>query len=333
MFSGESRSSSRPLFAVLGAVALAILLVACSSAATQEQTQGTDQPPGSDPALLAENASFEEEPPILEIPKVDGRRDPALRVRPVRHPARARTTSRTAARTSPSPTSTAGSSASARTSTTPTAPSRRVDVIHLHHGVWLNRSAKDPTAPALPERFFAAGEEKTSMTLPPGYGYPYKADRQLAPQLHDPQPHARPPTRCGSPTTSTSSPRPSPAAQGIKPARPIWMDVAERRDLPGVRRAQGRGHRRHVHVPRRRHRPVRRRPAEERVDGRPRRRARRHRRPPAPRRAARRPLRSPGPAPAAPSRRAELGEGDTAHLFTSKATTTSPRARCRGTWR
>ena len=36
----------------------------------------------------------------------------------------------------------------------------RVDVIHLHHGVWLMKGA--PT--------FAAGEEKTTLQLPRGYG-------------------------------------------------------------------------------------------------------------------------------------------------------------------
>jgi hypothetical protein len=49
-----------------------------------------------------------------------------------------------------------------------------VDVIHLHHGVWLNASAKDSTS-ALPERLFATGEEKTIFTMPQGYGYAYKA--------------------------------------------------------------------------------------------------------------------------------------------------------------
>src|SRR5262245_21835932 len=33
-----------------------------------------------------------------------------------------------------------------------------VDVILLHHGVWLNLSAPDATSAGLPERFFAAGE-------------------------------------------------------------------------------------------------------------------------------------------------------------------------------
>ena len=40
----------------------------------------------------------------------------------------------------------------------------RVDVIHLHHGVWLINGY--PT--------FAAGEEKTTSILPQGYGYHYK---------------------------------------------------------------------------------------------------------------------------------------------------------------
>ncbi len=42
-----------------------------------------------------------------------------------------------------------------------------VDVIHLHHGVWLNASRPDTTIPTFPERFFAAGEEKTTTELPP----------------------------------------------------------------------------------------------------------------------------------------------------------------------
>src|SRR5207253_544196 len=49
-----------------------------------------------------------------------------------------------------------------------------VDVIHLHHAVWLNLSAQDTTVPALPERFFAVGEEKTILKFPAGYGYKYK---------------------------------------------------------------------------------------------------------------------------------------------------------------
>ena len=40
----------------------------------------------------------------------------------------------------------------------------RVDVIHLHHGVWLSNLSP----------LFAAGEEKTANIAPPGYGWRYK---------------------------------------------------------------------------------------------------------------------------------------------------------------
>jgi plastocyanin len=39
----------------------------------------------------------------------------------------------------------------------------RVDVIHLHHGVWISNFAP----------LFAAGEEKTTVTAPDGYGWKY----------------------------------------------------------------------------------------------------------------------------------------------------------------
>jgi plastocyanin len=46
----------------------------------------------------------------------------------------------------------------------------RVDVIHLHHGVWLSNGRP----------LFAAGEEKTGYTAPPGYGWRYRtSDRWL----------------------------------------------------------------------------------------------------------------------------------------------------------
>ena len=54
-----------------------------------------------------------------------------------------------------------------------------VDVIHLHHAVWLNQSQTDWTTGG-PQRFFAVGEEKTGLALPSGYGYKYQAtDRWL----------------------------------------------------------------------------------------------------------------------------------------------------------
>src|SRR5689334_17849848 len=62
-----------------------------------------------------------------------------------------------------------------------------VDIIHLHHAVWLNLSRSDATRPNLPERFYAAGEEKTYLEMPSGYGYPVKAsdDWLLNYMIHD----------------------------------------------------------------------------------------------------------------------------------------------------
>ena len=50
-----------------------------------------------------------------------------------------------------------------------------VDVIHLHHAVWVNTSRVGATGGFPAEPFFAAGEEKTVMRMPKGYGYPLKA--------------------------------------------------------------------------------------------------------------------------------------------------------------
>ena len=94
----------------------------------------------------------------------------------------------------------------------------RVDVIHLHHGVWLNNGY--PT--------FAAGEEKTTQQLPRGYGYHYQPERQLDHELHDPQPHADGRRRCRSPTTSTSCPtaRPPRREASPRPSRSGWTSRA-----------------------------------------------------------------------------------------------------------
>ena len=45
------------------------------------------------------------------------------------------------------------------------------DVVHLHHGVFLNMSRKDVSDPSLPQRFAATGEEKTALLTPYPYGY------------------------------------------------------------------------------------------------------------------------------------------------------------------
>ena len=93
-----------------------------------------------------------------------------------------------------------------------------------------------PHRPGLPERFFAAGEEKTISSSPAGYGYPSRRPTSWSSTTCSTtsRPSAR---RSGSPTTSTSS-RHAPAAADIKPAaRSGW--TCRTADLPGVRRDQG----------------------------------------------------------------------------------------------
>ncbi|MGO9876636.1 MAG: hypothetical protein ACLPVY_22915 [Acidimicrobiia bacterium] len=106
-----------------------------------------------------------------------------------------------------------------------------VDVIHLHHAVWLNMSAPDATAPGLPQRFFAVGEEKTNLKFPPGYGYPYKtSDRWLLDYML----HNLTPNRAQVWITYDIDfiPATSPAAKGIVAVRPIWMDVQNGEGYP-----------------------------------------------------------------------------------------------------
>lgn len=98
-----------------------------------------------------------------------------------------------------------------------------VDVVHLHHGVWLNTSARDSTM-AGPERFFAAGEEKTTMILPEGYGYAYRASDQwtLNYMIHNLWPK---PQKVWMTYDIDFIPATSKVARSITPARPIWMDI------------------------------------------------------------------------------------------------------------
>ena len=132
-----------------------------------------------------------------------------------------------------------------------------VDVIHLHHGVWLKvdlassvgaaggtdvrrrvagtphhddgadghrrgpdarrRRLGEPAARASAQIFFASGEEKTQMMLPAGLRLPVQGERHLGHQLHAAQPALRRPTRCRSSTTSTSSRRLAAGRQASSP--------------------------------------------------------------------------------------------------------------------
>jgi hypothetical protein len=103
----------------------------------------------------------------------------------------------------------------------------RVDVIHLHHGVWLsNGAAGNGKGNGFGgfSPFFAAGEEKTVFEQPPGYGWPVRGQDRwvLNYMIHN--------------LTSTGTrvyvtydvdflPATAPAAAHIKAVHPIWMDV------------------------------------------------------------------------------------------------------------
>jgi len=102
-----------------------------------------------------------------------------------------------------------------------------VDVIHLHHAVWVNTSRVGATGKAggFPvELFFAAGEEKTIGLLPKGYGYPLKASDGilLNHMIHNLTPV---PTQVYMSYQIDFVPKGSRAARGIRSVRPIWMDV------------------------------------------------------------------------------------------------------------
>jgi plastocyanin len=116
-----------------------------------------------------------------------------------------------------------------------------VDVLHLHHGVWLNQSRRDATIPAFPERFFAAGEEKTTMELPPGFGYPYRAtdDWVITYMIHDLFPT---PDQIYIAYDIDFIPATAKAAKTLRPARPIWLDVQNGSVYPVFDALKGSGH-------------------------------------------------------------------------------------------
>jgi plastocyanin len=103
------------------------------------------------------------------------------------------------------------------------------DRIHLHHGVWLNAGStqyprSDATAPGVPERFFAAGEEKTIFSIPAPYGYFVRGTDQwiLNYMIHDL-------TNRGAQVYIKYEldfvPAASALGRKMKPASPVWMDV------------------------------------------------------------------------------------------------------------
>jgi plastocyanin len=106
----------------------------------------------------------------------------------------------------------------------------RVDVLHLHHGVWIMRNY--PT--------FAVGEEKTIAQFPDGFGYRYDPKD---PWIMNYMLHNLEPSRDKVYITYDIDfvPMDSPAAAGITEIKPLWMDVAGISTYPvfNVLRGQG----------------------------------------------------------------------------------------------
>src|SRR3954452_14928467 len=100
-----------------------------------------------------------------------------------------------------------------------------VDVIHLHHGVWLNVSGTSPAAPiGNVQPIFFGGEEKTVFRIPRGFGYAYKKSDTwvLNEMIHNNTPNA---TKVRLVWDLAFTPASSALAKTVKPVVPFWLDV------------------------------------------------------------------------------------------------------------
>ena len=123
----------------------------------------------------------------------------------------------------------------------------RVDVLHLHHGVWLNVSQTPITQPFGGFRvqpFAAAGEEKTTLWLPQPYGYfNHASDRWLMNyMIHNLTPR---PDKVYLTYDVDFVPANSALGRRMRAVRPVWMDVEDGHAYPvfDVKKGAGRNHR------------------------------------------------------------------------------------------
>jgi len=123
----------------------------------------------------------------------------------------------------------------------------RVDVLHLHHGVWLNISQapiNTPFAGFRVQPFAAAGEEKTKLQFPMPYGYFNRAsDRWLMNyMIHNLTPN---PDKVYLTYDVDFVPANSALGRRMKAVRPVWMDVQAGHAYPvfDVKKGAGRNHR------------------------------------------------------------------------------------------
>ena len=126
--------------------------------------------------------------------------------------------------------------------------------MHLHHGVWAVYSPARRHVPDLPRAVHAAGEEKTALELPAPYGYRYSATDNwyLNYMIHN---LTAKPFQVSLTYDVDFVPASSPKASAMKDVHPIWLDVQNGKIYPVFDVLQGQRHRRQVHLPRRRRRP------------------------------------------------------------------------------
>jgi hypothetical protein len=110
----------------------------------------------------------------------------------------------------------------------------RVDVIHLHHGVWLSDGTAgqgEGNSDSIFYPFMASGEEKTAYQFPHGFGYPIGARDGwiLNYMIHNLTAKG---TRVFITYDMDFIPDSSPAAAHITPLHPIWMDVEDHHVYP-----------------------------------------------------------------------------------------------------
>jgi plastocyanin len=115
-----------------------------------------------------------------------------------------------------------------------------VDVIHLHHAVWLNLTHPAVASGGGFAPFFAAGEEKTTFQMPKGYGLRYRvADSWLLNyMIHN---LTSRPTKVYITWDLDFLPYNAPGAKGIQEVKPLWMDVRSGQIYPvfDVKRGSG----------------------------------------------------------------------------------------------
>ena len=149
-----------------------------------------------------------------------------------------------------------------------------VDVLHLHHAVWLINGR--PT--------FAAGEEKTNAKLPRPYGWRHRPQDRwvLNHMVHNLLPNR---ARVYLTYTIDFIPDSSPLAKRMRPVVTRWVDVKGGSAYPVFDVHRGSGAQRALHLPARRPERLRRRVRAQPAAHPARRRAGADRGPPAPRRA------------------------------------------------